>query len=74
MNYSKLMDTIFVCSSIIFNVSVIVLPCKGLNPYILSCFFTKGFINGFFSPVKSQHAKETKCIAISNPYYEWEFR
>jgi predicted hydrocarbon binding protein/KaiC/GvpD/RAD55 family RecA-like ATPase len=39
-----------------------------------SCFFTTGFLNGFFSVVKNQHVKETKCIAMGDPYCEWEFR
>jgi len=39
-----------------------------------SCFFTTGFLNGFFSAVKNQHVKETRCIAIGDPYCEWEFR
>ena len=39
-----------------------------------SCFFTTGFFNGFFSAVKNQHVKETKCIAMGDPYCEWEFR
>ncbi len=39
-----------------------------------SCFFTTGFLNGFFSAVKNQHVKETKCIAMYDPYCEWEFR
>jgi predicted hydrocarbon binding protein len=39
-----------------------------------SCYFTTGFLNGFFSTVKNQHVKETKCIAIGDPYCEWEFR
>jgi predicted hydrocarbon binding protein/KaiC/GvpD/RAD55 family RecA-like ATPase len=38
------------------------------------CFFTTGFFNGFFSAVKNQHVKETKCIAMGDPYCEWEFR
>ena len=38
------------------------------------CFFTTGFLNGFFSAVKSQHVKETKCISMGDPYCEWEFR
>jgi predicted hydrocarbon binding protein/KaiC/GvpD/RAD55 family RecA-like ATPase len=38
------------------------------------CFFTTGFLNGFFSTVKNQHVKETKCIAMGDPYCEWEFR
>jgi predicted hydrocarbon binding protein len=39
-----------------------------------SCYFTTGFLNGFFSAVKNQHIKETKCIAMGDPYCEWEFR
>jgi len=39
-----------------------------------SCHFTTGFLNGFFSSVKNQHVKETKCIAVGDPYCEWEFR
>ena len=39
-----------------------------------SCYFTTGFLNGFFSAVKNQHVKETKCIGIGDPYCEWEFR
>jgi predicted hydrocarbon binding protein/KaiC/GvpD/RAD55 family RecA-like ATPase len=39
-----------------------------------SCHFTTGFLNGFFSVVKNQHVKETKCIAMGDPYCEWEFR
>jgi predicted hydrocarbon binding protein len=38
------------------------------------CFFTTGFLNGFFSAVKNQHVKEVKCIAMGDPYCEWEFR
>jgi len=38
------------------------------------CFFTTGFLNGFFSALKGQHVKETKCIAVGDPYCEWEFR
>ena len=37
------------------------------------CFFTTGFLNGFFSAVKNQHVKETKCIAMGDPYCEWKF-
>jgi predicted hydrocarbon binding protein/archaellum biogenesis ATPase FlaH len=39
-----------------------------------TCYFTTGFLNGFFSAVKNQHVKETKCIAMGDPYCEWEFR
>jgi predicted hydrocarbon binding protein/KaiC/GvpD/RAD55 family RecA-like ATPase len=38
------------------------------------CFFTTGFLNGFFSAVKNEHVKEVKCIAMGDPYCEWEFR
>jgi len=39
-----------------------------------SCYFTTGFLNGFFSVIQNQHVKETKCIAVGDPYCEWEFR
>jgi predicted hydrocarbon binding protein/KaiC/GvpD/RAD55 family RecA-like ATPase len=39
-----------------------------------SCFFTTGFLNGFFSAVKDQHVREVKCIALGDPYCEWEIR
>jgi predicted hydrocarbon binding protein len=39
-----------------------------------TCYFTTGFVNGFFSTVKCQHIKETKCIGMGDPYCEWEFR
>jgi len=39
-----------------------------------SCYFTTGFLNGFFSAVKNQHVKEMKCIVMGDPYCEWEFR
>jgi len=39
-----------------------------------SCYFATGLLNGFFSIVKNQHVKETKCIAMGDPYCEWEFR
>jgi len=38
-----------------------------------SCYFMTGFLNGFFSSVKNQHVKETKCLAMGDPYCEWEF-
>jgi predicted hydrocarbon binding protein/KaiC/GvpD/RAD55 family RecA-like ATPase len=44
------------------------------NEKMPSCYFTTGFLNGFFSTVKNQHVKETKCIAMGDPYCEWEFR
>ncbi len=39
-----------------------------------SCSFTTGFLNGFYSTVKNQHVKETKCIAMGDSHCEWEFR
>jgi predicted hydrocarbon binding protein/KaiC/GvpD/RAD55 family RecA-like ATPase len=39
-----------------------------------SCYFTTGFLSGFFSAVKNQHVKETRCIGMGDPYCEWEFR
>jgi predicted hydrocarbon binding protein/KaiC/GvpD/RAD55 family RecA-like ATPase len=39
-----------------------------------SCYFTTGFLNGFFSAIKDQHVRETKCMAMGDPYCEWEFR
>jgi len=38
-----------------------------------SCHFTTGFLNGFFYAVKNQHVRETKCIAVGDPFCEWEF-
>ena len=53
------------------NVLTKLYPMKLKEP---SCFFTTGFLNGFFSAVKNQHVKETKCIAMGDPYCKWEFR
>jgi len=39
-----------------------------------SCYFATGFLNGFFCAVKDQHVRETKCIAMGDPYCEWEVR
>jgi predicted hydrocarbon binding protein len=39
-----------------------------------SCYFTTGFLNGFFAAVKNLHVKETKCIVMGDSYCEWEFR
>jgi len=39
-----------------------------------SCFFTTGFLNGVFATLKNQHVMETRCIAMGDPYCEWEFR
>jgi predicted hydrocarbon binding protein/KaiC/GvpD/RAD55 family RecA-like ATPase len=38
------------------------------------CLFTTGFLNGLFSAIKNKHVKETRCIAMGDPYCEWEFR
>lgn len=38
------------------------------------CFFTTGFLNGFFSTVKDQYIREIKCIAVGDNYCEWEFK
>jgi predicted hydrocarbon binding protein/KaiC/GvpD/RAD55 family RecA-like ATPase len=38
------------------------------------CYFTTGFLNGFFSAVKNTHVKETKCVVLGDAYCEWEFR
>jgi KaiC/GvpD/RAD55 family RecA-like ATPase/predicted hydrocarbon binding protein len=46
----------------------------GLKTEDASCYFTTGFFNGFFSAVKNQHVKETRCIGMGAPYCEWEFR
>jgi KaiC/GvpD/RAD55 family RecA-like ATPase/predicted hydrocarbon binding protein len=37
-----------------------------------ACFFITGFLNGFFAAVKDQHVREIKCIAMGDPYCEWE--
>jgi len=44
----------------------------GLRPGQPSCFFTTGFLNGLFSTVKNQQVREVKCIAMGDPYCEWE--
>jgi predicted hydrocarbon binding protein/KaiC/GvpD/RAD55 family RecA-like ATPase len=44
----------------------------GLETGEPSCFFTTGFLNGLFSAVKNQHVREMKCIAMGDPYCEWE--
>jgi predicted hydrocarbon binding protein/KaiC/GvpD/RAD55 family RecA-like ATPase len=55
--------------------------CESLRTQLFStikkepcCFFTTGFLNGFFAVVKNQHVRETKCIVLGDPYCEWEFR
>jgi len=54
--------------------------CEGLFVKFLTmrfkeptCYFTTGFLNGFFHAVKNRHVKETKCIVSGDPYCEWEF-
>jgi len=37
-----------------------------------SCYFTTGFLNGLYSAVKKQRVREIKCIAMGDPYCEWE--
>ena len=44
----------------------------GLETGEPSCFFTTGFLNGLFSAVKNHHIREVKCIAVGDPYCEWE--
>jgi predicted hydrocarbon binding protein len=39
-----------------------------------SCYFTTGFLNGLFSAVKNQQVREVRCIAMGNPYCEWEIK
>jgi predicted hydrocarbon binding protein/KaiC/GvpD/RAD55 family RecA-like ATPase len=44
----------------------------GLRPGRPSCYFTTGFLNGIFSVVRGQHVREIKCLAMGDPYCEWE--
>jgi predicted hydrocarbon binding protein len=46
----------------------------GHNTREPSCYFTTGFLNGFFYAVNNQHVRETKCVATGDPHCEWEFR
>jgi predicted hydrocarbon binding protein/KaiC/GvpD/RAD55 family RecA-like ATPase len=52
--------------------------CESLRTTILvhrkepSCFFTTGFLNGLFASVKGKHVREVKCIAMGDPYCQWE--
>jgi predicted hydrocarbon binding protein/KaiC/GvpD/RAD55 family RecA-like ATPase len=46
----------------------------GLETDEPACFFTTGFLNGFFYAVKHVHLRETRCQALGAPYCEWEFR
>jgi KaiC/GvpD/RAD55 family RecA-like ATPase/predicted hydrocarbon binding protein len=43
-----------------------------LKPKEACCFFMTGFLNGLFSAVKNQRVREVKCIALGDPYCEWE--
>ena len=43
-----------------------------LKPKEVCCFFMTGFLNGIFSTVKNQRVREVKCIALGDPYCEWE--
>jgi predicted hydrocarbon binding protein/KaiC/GvpD/RAD55 family RecA-like ATPase len=43
-----------------------------LKPEEACCYFTTGFLNGLFSAVKNQRVREIKCIALGDPYCEWE--
>ena len=36
------------------------------------CFFTTGLLNGFFAAVENKHVREIRCIAMGDPYCEWE--
>jgi predicted hydrocarbon binding protein/KaiC/GvpD/RAD55 family RecA-like ATPase len=36
------------------------------------CFFMTGFLNGFFSAVRNRHVRAIRCIAMGDPYCEWE--
>ena len=38
-----------------------------------SCYFTNGFLNGFFYKIRDQRVRETKCIGMRNKFCEWEF-
>jgi len=36
------------------------------------CFFTTGFLNGFFLATRNQHIREIRCFAAGDPYCEWD--
>jgi predicted hydrocarbon binding protein/KaiC/GvpD/RAD55 family RecA-like ATPase len=38
-----------------------------------SCYFTTGFLNGFFYSIMNKHVRENKCIGIGDSYCEWNF-
>jgi predicted hydrocarbon binding protein/KaiC/GvpD/RAD55 family RecA-like ATPase len=44
----------------------------GLETGEPSCYFTTGFLNGLFASVKGKHVREIQCIAMGDPYCEWE--
>jgi tRNA A37 threonylcarbamoyladenosine biosynthesis protein TsaE len=37
-----------------------------------SAFCRQMVLNGLFSAIKNQHVREIKCIAMGDPYCEWE--
>jgi predicted hydrocarbon binding protein/KaiC/GvpD/RAD55 family RecA-like ATPase len=37
------------------------------------CFFTTGFLNGFYSAIGGVKVKEVKCVGAGAEYCEWEF-
>jgi predicted hydrocarbon binding protein/KaiC/GvpD/RAD55 family RecA-like ATPase len=37
-----------------------------------SCFFTTGFLNGFYNVLFGKHVRERRCFAAGDPYCEWE--
>jgi predicted hydrocarbon binding protein/KaiC/GvpD/RAD55 family RecA-like ATPase len=37
-----------------------------------SCFFTTGFLNGFYNVLFNKHVREQRCFAAGDPHCEWE--
>jgi predicted hydrocarbon binding protein/KaiC/GvpD/RAD55 family RecA-like ATPase len=37
-----------------------------------SCFFTTGFLNGFYNILFEKHVRERRCFAAGDPFCEWE--
>ena len=37
-----------------------------------SCFFTTGFLNGFYNVLFGKHVRERRCFAAGDPHCEWE--
>ncbi|HEY47163.1 MAG: hypothetical protein AMJ88_11340 [Anaerolineae bacterium SM23_ 63] len=37
-----------------------------------SCFFTTGFLNGFYNVLFGKHVRERRCLAAGDPHCEWE--